>query len=194
MTLSTDYEKYPAAVQEALTMLREEGVGGPYAIALGPYTAADAPAVLRDLLARGLVPRDSFIVDGAPYTAQVFPIGAAALAAAQPAVTNDTPPQTQAAAPQIIAAAPEPAPEPEPELEPEETLQEARRNEAQLDRPARDALQIALQWFGFYTARIDGAFGPGTYGALVAYARDTAGERQLSTVAGAYGVLDSLLA
>ena len=79
---------------------------GLYAIALGPYSAADAPAVLRDLLARGLVPRDSFIVDGAPYTAQVFPIGAAALAAAQPAVTNDTPPQTQAAAPQIIAAAP----------------------------------------------------------------------------------------
>ena len=36
VTLSTDYEKYPAAVQEALTMLREEGVGGPYAIALGP--------------------------------------------------------------------------------------------------------------------------------------------------------------
>ena len=145
---------------------------GLYAIALGPYTAADAPAVLRDLLARGLVPRDSFIVDGAPYTSQVFPIGAAALAAAQPAVTNDTPPQTQAAAPQIIAAAPEPAPEPEPELEPEETLQEARRNEAQLDRPARDALQIALQWFGFYTARIDGAFGPGTRRAMSDWQQD----------------------
>jgi len=36
VTLSTDYEKYPSAVQEALTMLREDGVGGPYAIALGP--------------------------------------------------------------------------------------------------------------------------------------------------------------
>ena len=36
VTLSTDYEKYPAAVQEALTNLRAEGVGGPYAIALGP--------------------------------------------------------------------------------------------------------------------------------------------------------------
>jgi uncharacterized linocin/CFP29 family protein len=36
LTLSADYEKYPAAVAEAMTMLREDGIGGPYAIALGP--------------------------------------------------------------------------------------------------------------------------------------------------------------
>ena len=36
LTLSADYEKYPAAVAEAMTMLREGGIGGPYAIALGP--------------------------------------------------------------------------------------------------------------------------------------------------------------
>lgn len=135
---------------------------GLYAIALGPYNAADAPAVLRDLLTRGLVPRDSFIVDGSPYASQVFPIGAEALAAAQPAATIDTAPQTQPDTPQTVAAAPTPEPVPEPE----ETLQEARRSEAQLDRPARDALQIALQWFGFYNARIDGAFGGGTRRAM----------------------------
>jgi uncharacterized linocin/CFP29 family protein len=36
VTLSADYERYPQAVAEALVMLREEGIGGPYAIALGP--------------------------------------------------------------------------------------------------------------------------------------------------------------
>ena len=36
LTLSTDYEKYPQVVQEALANLREDGIGGPYAIALGP--------------------------------------------------------------------------------------------------------------------------------------------------------------
>lgn len=36
VSLSTDYLKYPAAVTEALKRLRDAGVGGPYAIALGP--------------------------------------------------------------------------------------------------------------------------------------------------------------
>ncbi len=36
VTLSSDYERYPGAVAEALVMLREDGIGGPYAIALGP--------------------------------------------------------------------------------------------------------------------------------------------------------------
>ncbi len=140
---------------------------GLYAIALGPYDAADAPAVLRDLLARGLVPRDSFIVDGAPYSSQVFPIGAEALAAAEAPTASEAAPDAQPGAPET-AQAPAPVAEAvaEPEPEPEETLQEARRGEAQLDRPARDALQIALQWFGFYNARIDGAFGPGTRRAM----------------------------
>lgn len=135
---------------------------GLYAIALGPYAAGDAPAILRDLLARGLVPRDSFIVDGAPYAAQVFPIGADALTTTQAANADDAAATAAAAATEpVVATAPQPAPE--------ETLQEARRSEAQLDRPARDALQIALQWFGFYNARIDGAFGRGTRNAMAAW-------------------------
>ena len=36
MTISTDYEQYPRAVAEALNRLRNAGVDGPYAIALGP--------------------------------------------------------------------------------------------------------------------------------------------------------------
>ena len=36
MTLTTDYEQYPKVVAGALTRLRNAGVAGPYAIALGP--------------------------------------------------------------------------------------------------------------------------------------------------------------
>lgn len=36
ITLSDDYTRYPAAVAEALSHLRREGIAGPYAIALGP--------------------------------------------------------------------------------------------------------------------------------------------------------------
>lgn len=36
LTLSTDYLQYPAVVAEALNKLRNAGVDGPYAIALGP--------------------------------------------------------------------------------------------------------------------------------------------------------------
>ena len=119
---------------------------GLYAIALGPYAPADAQALLQDLLGRGLVPRDSFVVSSAPFVTQVFPVGANALG--------------QSAVP--VAEEAVPAPLPVVTEEPEETLQEARRSEATLDRPAREALQIALQWFGFYRSGIDGAFGPGT--------------------------------
>lgn len=36
LTLTRDYQKYPMVVSEALTRLRTNGVGGPYALALGP--------------------------------------------------------------------------------------------------------------------------------------------------------------
>ena len=145
---------------------------GLYAIALGPYERGDAQALLRDLLARGLVPRDSFLIDGAPYVAQVLPIGGTALAANAPVAIATAQPSEPAAA--VTPAAPpepepEPQPAPEPEPEPEETLQQARQSEGQLDRAGRDALQIALQWFGHYRGGIDGAFGPGTRNAMSAW-------------------------
>lgn len=36
LTISTDYDKYPATAARAVAVLREAGVAGPYAIALGP--------------------------------------------------------------------------------------------------------------------------------------------------------------
>jgi len=48
-------------------------------------------------------------------------------------------------------------------------VREARASEEQLSRPAREQLQVALAWAGFYRSGIDGAFGPGTRAAMAAW-------------------------
>ncbi len=55
----------------------------------------------------------------------------------------------------------------------------------------RKAIQRNLRAWGYYRGSIDGAFGPGTYSAITAYARDEGAS--LSTTAKAYGVYDGLL-
>ncbi len=119
---------------------------GWYAIALGPYSQTDANQLLNGLRGQGAIPGDSYLADAGLYSQQYFPVGASTLDAAPAG------PATPALPAQPVAA-------PEP---PEETVQEARQSESQLDRPAREALQIAMQWFGHYNSGIDGAFGPGT--------------------------------
>lgn len=57
----------------------------------------------------------------------------------------------------------------------------------------RKAIQSRLRSYGYYTGRVDGAFGPATYRAVLAYARDSGGAQQLETRAGSYGVYDSLI-
>lgn len=130
---------------------------GWYAIALGPYPTADAVEKLASLRAERLVPSDSFLADGRNYDDQFWPIGGA----------------TQT--PQVVVIEPEAPTEPpadvtvvDPAL-PDETPAEARRSEAALSTPDRQALQTALQWFGFYASDIDGAFGPGTRKSMAAY-------------------------
>ena len=54
-------------------------------------------------------------------------------------------------------------------------------------------IQSALTAYGYYHGGIDGSFGPGTYGAIDAYARHTGKTAMLATRAGAYGLLDGLL-
>ena len=49
---------------------------GWYGILLGPYTAEDARAALRQLRRDGLVPRDSFVQFSSRLQQQFFPIGA----------------------------------------------------------------------------------------------------------------------
>ncbi len=125
---------------------------GWYAIALGPYNPADGERFLNQLRAQGAIPGDSYLAEAEIYQQQFFPIGSNSL--------EVTVPQ----APAITETA-----EPAAPATPEETVAEARASEAQLDRPGREALQIALQWFGFYNSGIDGAFGPGTRGAMSAW-------------------------
>ena len=60
-------------------------------------------------------------------------------------------------------------------------------------RAERKAIQRNLRAWGYYSGRIDGSFGPGTYNAVVAYARDQRALRSLNSTAGAYGVYDSLI-
>ncbi len=157
---------------------------GLYAIGLGPYERELGQLVLQQLLAQGLIPRDSFIEDGGLYATQFFPVGVNTLDGDAAVVAEEAP--EEAVEEEIVdgpvviedavvedavveEAAVEEEAAPEPEVVLEETPQEARQSEGQLTREQRDELQIALQWFGFYTGGIDGQFGPGTRASMSAY-------------------------
>lgn len=57
----------------------------------------------------------------------------------------------------------------------------------------RKAIQRQLRAWGYYRGGIDGAFGPGTYNAVAAYAADEGLTSRLSDTNSAFGVYDSLL-
>ncbi|MBV7410773.1 serine protease [Maritimibacter sp. DP1N21-5] len=174
--------RYAADIQDVAGF--RLGASGWYATAVGPFTEEAASARLLELLGTGSIPRDSYITDGAAYSQQFWPVGANALTAPTGEVTppetlaetvaedvaedlaQELPPDTTETA-EVAAVEPEVAPEPEPE--PEETRQEALRSEGLLDADQRKALQVALQWEGFYNAGIDGAFGPGTRASMAAW-------------------------
>ncbi|MEM7469897.1 MAG: serine protease [Pseudomonadota bacterium] len=125
--------------------------GGWYALALGPYTSSEQADLLRRELRRSrIIPGDSYLTDGQEYRAQFWPVGAQAGVA--PAPTTPEVPEALPAEPVIQA-------------EPEETFEnprQARASERALSREDRRDLQTALQWFGYYSAAIDGSFGRGT--------------------------------
>ena len=144
---------------------------GWYAIVVGPYNVGAAAAKLVELTQENLVPQDSYIADGRDFRQQFWPVGATET----PAPADDTAvlvpqtPDTPLANPVIT---PEPVAVPEPVLIPEETKAEARQVEAALPREDREALQTALQWFGYYASTIDGDFGPGTRNSMAAWQTD----------------------
>lgn len=123
---------------------------GWFTLTLGPFDEATAAATLRSLRAQGLIPRDSFVSDGRNY-------GAGFLTSSLGAVAPLPEVSTAPAAPAI------------PTVLPDETEREARASERALTGTERRDLQIALQWFGFYNAAIDGAFGPGTRRSMAAW-------------------------
>ncbi len=57
----------------------------------------------------------------------------------------------------------------------------------------RRAIQRNLRAWGYYTGAIDGTFGPRTYNAIVAYARDEGLSSRLSATNTAFAVYDSLI-
>ena len=153
---------------------------GWFAIALGPYAdRAAAEARLRQLKDEGLIPGDSFIAFGRDYREAFWPDAAAlpTAPAAEPApapvedplLALPSEPAAEPAPEQLPAQLPEAVAEPAPPAFVEETPAEARASEAALDQAAREKLQTALQWFGFYDARVDGAFGPGTRKSMAAW-------------------------
>ncbi|GAA3870586.1 serine protease [Celeribacter arenosi] len=127
-----------------------------HAIAIGPFADDDeADAYRRSLLAVRQIPSDSYLSDGSRFGAPFWPVGAslAAIAGAPaPTATTDAPVEVA----QPIAPA-------------EETPAQARASERELDRDAREALQVALKFAGHYSAAIDGSFGPGTRNAMAAW-------------------------
>ena len=60
-------------------------------------------------------------------------------------------------------------------------------------RAERQAIQRKLRAYGYYRGGIDGAFGPGTYNAITAYARDEGASASLRSTNGAYAVYDGLI-
>ena len=154
---------------------------GWYAIVLGPYAADDAPARLRDLKRTGLIPNDAYVAEGNSFRDPFWPAEGAGVAVppvATDPILDPAPAETVAEPVAETAAAPEPVAEPIAEAEPaapalvDETPAEARRSEQALDRAGREGLQTALQWFGYYNAAIDGAFGPGTRKSMAAWQAD----------------------
>lgn len=128
---------------------------GWFGVVLGPFPAAEADRQLRLLKAEQMIPRDSFIADGAKFTGAFWPADGAK--PAESSATAEPEPE--------IAATPTEAEGGTPRLDPgaaRETPEDARTAEASLSQGDRELIQSALQWNGVYAGAIDGAFGPGT--------------------------------
>jgi S1-C subfamily serine protease len=132
---------------------------GWYAIMLGPFTPDEAERRLVSLAAQGLIPGDSFIAFPRDLGDRFWP--PAGLAPVAP----------DAVTPEMIAGGEVATEAPTETLAsiPDETRAEARDSEALLTEAQRNELQTALQWFGFYTGDIDGAYGPGTRNSMAAW-------------------------
>ena len=137
-----------------------------YGIVLGPYAPNDANTLLRQLRRDGAIPSDAYIVAGNNFRQQFWPVGVGAQTTAQPLPDQREPRQGQSLAntdpiaPLIATIVP--TPDPVIVVMPDETRAQAQASEAGLTRDQRKDLQTALQWAGFYTAAIDGAYGRGT--------------------------------
>ncbi len=132
---------------------------GWYVVVLGPYAPEAAAGRIADLKRENLIPRDSFITDGATHALQFWPVGQSAVPDAEP--VTETPLVD-------VPAVDVPADE-LPVVLADETPKQAKASEAELSRDDRKGLQQAMAWYGFYTAAIDGSFGAGTRKSMAAW-------------------------
>ncbi len=130
---------------------------GFYGIFIGPFDEFGAENALDRLLARGVIPSDSFVKNGEFFKQQFWPIGGTVIVPNAPSDPAATPTTTEAAIPD------------DPVDAPDETPNEARASESLLTRDEKKDLQIALRWAGFYDAAIDGSYGRGTRAAMQAW-------------------------
>lgn len=145
---------------------------GWYGIALGPYNTDAAPVVLARLRNAGLIPSDSYVVDGSQFRTQFWPVGSVGAASAQSLAPQDLPQadDTPTQTPTEPVALPDPEPVPVPAVQtPDETLAQAQASERDMSAEQKRALQIALQWAGFYDGAIDGLYGRGTRTSMAAW-------------------------
>ena len=109
---------------------------GWYAVLIGPFSRDEAGQQLLKLRGEGMIPRDSFIADGATFGQRFWPAGADPATATLPDATLPTvdpaPETATETATETAAPAPEPAAEPAPE--PAETLAQAREAEQALSK------------------------------------------------------------
>ncbi len=128
---------------------------GWYGIMIGPFAPNEAARQIDLLKGERLIPRDSYIPENDRLRQRFWPVGAGAIVTAPAAEAEAADPEDgiDAAAPAVVA--------PTPAL-PDETPREARASEAALLPEERQTIQSAMQWMGFYTGKIDGAFGAGT--------------------------------
>ena len=142
--------------------------GGWYAIALGPFTRAEADQTLRDLRRRNLIPRDSYITFTSAFEERFWPNGSTRITSVADPVTppvEETEEVVETIVEDIVPDEPQ-----EPEFkDPGETPRQARASEDLLNREQKKDLQRLLQWAGFYNSAIDGAYGRGTRGSMAAW-------------------------
>jgi len=134
--------------------------GGWYGIAVGPFAPNTADVQLRALRRAGLIPSDSYIVDGGRFRTQFWPVGVTT--PAEPVAVTAEPDETPTIAPLQQF-------EITPIILPDETLAEAQAREQALERDEKLMLQTALQWAGVYDGAIDALFGRGTRSSMSAW-------------------------
>ncbi|AEM41458.1 serine protease [Ketogulonicigenium vulgare] len=146
---------------------------GWYAIVLGPYSRTDAAIYLDQLMTEAQAPNDSYIVDGAQFRQQFWPIGLGVASTPLPIPMNSgrpvnvPPPGPAPVTP--LPVTPQPInPQPAPTAQ-AETVEQALAAEGALSNGDKRLLQSAMRDAGVYGGAIDGLFGRGTRDAMAAW-------------------------